>query len=619
MTEKTSPHKVSRMLELYFQGYSQSDIAEKINVNQSTVSLHINRFKTMADKQGLEISAKEYGIMDALKSLHSLAVELRQAKLTVEEAKAGLRVHRVFQKCGVDEQKYNDLIEACYKMHSDGFLDSAVKLNQLQKSTGLGYEDAISGYQTAINQLKETKHKLVELTTKIKAWEAVLASIDKKKELTTKELNSYMEKVGLDMKRLQMVESFAVALKKANVGDDELGNYLKYQIELNKAGISLSTFAEILNKVKVLTTHDQGRELLKMLVQYGSLAETTKELQSRINELQKETSVLEGQRRLKEEIEHDIARLKAEKASLEKSVAYLSKEKQTFAQLQKDAKALNDNKVVLEQDIIVMKKYKQDLSGEIQALEKKTSHLKEIEHNIARLKAENVALEKSVAYLAKEKETFAQLQKDAKALNDNKIVLQQDIIVMEKYKQDLSGEIQALEKKTSDLKEIEAKHHSLSSDIAEMGVKINSSQTQLDVLQSFLGFIEASSSAQIDKFVSQLPDLLADARQKNYSPEFLRDYILETLTGGTLRTLVCTSCNTRFTVDTPSKYSFGYYCPVCFRGLVKVVQHEATILKATLAEPAPKRWIPTRVCSQDTINQAQPQSVVKSIAATKDT
>jgi len=48
MTEKTSPHKVSRMLELYFQGYSQSDIAEKINVNQSTVSLHINRFKTMA-------------------------------------------------------------------------------------------------------------------------------------------------------------------------------------------------------------------------------------------------------------------------------------------------------------------------------------------------------------------------------------------------------------------------------------------------------------------------------------------------------------------------------------------------------------------------------------------
>lgn len=89
------------MLELYFQGYSQSDIAEKINVNQSTVSLHINRFKTMADKQGLEISAKEYGIMDALKSLHSLAVELRQAKLTVEEAKAGLRVHRVFRSVGL--------------------------------------------------------------------------------------------------------------------------------------------------------------------------------------------------------------------------------------------------------------------------------------------------------------------------------------------------------------------------------------------------------------------------------------------------------------------------------------------------------------------------------------
>jgi len=515
MTEKTSHHKVSRMLELYFQGYSQSDIAAKINVDQSTVSLHINRFKTMADKQGLEIFAKEYGIMDALKSLHSLAVELRQAKLTVEEAKSGLRVHRVLQKCGVDELKYNDLIEACSKMHSDGFLDSAMKLNQLEKGTGLSYERIIAEYRTISCQLKEAKQNLNELTIKLKASATALRNNDKKKKLATEELNSYMEKVGLAMKRLQMVESLAVALKKANVYDDELGNYLKYQIELNKTGISLSTFVEILNNFKVLTTHDQGRELLKMLVEYGSLADTTKELQSRINELQKETSVLEGQRRLKEEIEHNIARLKAEK----------------------------------------------------------------------------VGLEKSVAYLAKEKETFAQLQKDAKALNDNKIVLEQDIIVMENHKQDLSGEIEALEKKTSDLKELEAKHHSLSADIAEMAVRINSSQTQLDVLQSFLGFIEPSSFAQIDNFVSQLPHLLADVRQKNYSPELLRNYILETLSGGTLRTLMCTVCNTRFTVDKPSKYSLGYYCPVCFGSLIKVVQDEVTILKAALPKEQPKQWV----------------------------
>lgn len=253
MTEKTSHHKVSRMLELYFQGYSQSDIAAKINVDQSTVSLHINRFKTMADRQGLEISAKEYGIMDALKSLHSLAVELRQAKLTVEEAKAGLRVHRVLQKCGVDEQKYNDLIEACYKMHSDGFRDSAMKLNQLEKGTGLSYEKIIAEYRTISCQLKEAKQNLNELTIKLKASATALRNNDKKKKLATEELNSYMEKVGLAMKRLQMVESLAVALKKANVCDDELGNYLKYQIELNKTGISLSTFVEILNNLVLLT------------------------------------------------------------------------------------------------------------------------------------------------------------------------------------------------------------------------------------------------------------------------------------------------------------------------------------------------------------------------------
>jgi predicted transcriptional regulator len=327
MTDKISQHKVSKMMELHFQGHSQSDIAKKINVDQSTVSLYVNRFKTKVDNQGLEIATKEYGITDMLQSLHSLAADLQKVKLTVEEAKTGLRVHQMLNKYGIDEENYMDLIEACARMHSDGYLNSAMKLNQLEKSTGLGYADVVTEYQTTSGELKEAKDNLRELTTKVKASKAALKDINETATLATRQLNSHMEKVGLDMKRLQMVESLAVALKKGNVGDDELGDHIKRQSELNEAGISLDILTQILKKAKVLTIPDQGKALLKMLSEYGSLAETIKELKTRINEMEKQTSVLEERGKFKEELETYLAALTTEKASLEKTVAHLSEER----------------------------------------------------------------------------------------------------------------------------------------------------------------------------------------------------------------------------------------------------------------------------------------------------
>lgn len=292
MTEKISQHKVSRMMELYFQGYSQSEIALKIKVDQSTVSLYISRFESTVDEEGLERTAEKYGIMHTVQSLHSLAAELKKTKLTVEEAKSGFRVHRVLQTCGIEEGNYAELIETCTKVHSDGFLDSAMKLNQLERSTGLGYEEIIAEYQATGDQIKRARENLHELTTKLKASITELRNTDKKRKLAARELNRIMRKIGLDMKRLQMVEGLAIALKKADVGNDELDNWINHQLELNKSGISLDNLIEILGKGKVLMAHDQGKELLKMLREYGGLVEAIQELKSRIHMLEKQASVL---------------------------------------------------------------------------------------------------------------------------------------------------------------------------------------------------------------------------------------------------------------------------------------------------------------------------------------
>ena len=91
MTQKLSPYKISKMMALYFQGYTQPRIAEKLKISKAAVSLYVGKFSALAEQHGLEAAGKGYGIMDQVKALHSLAAELKEAKLTVDEARAGLK------------------------------------------------------------------------------------------------------------------------------------------------------------------------------------------------------------------------------------------------------------------------------------------------------------------------------------------------------------------------------------------------------------------------------------------------------------------------------------------------------------------------------------------------
>ena len=45
MAQKISPYKKSKIMALYFEGYSQSAIANKLNIDQSTISLHVSKEK----------------------------------------------------------------------------------------------------------------------------------------------------------------------------------------------------------------------------------------------------------------------------------------------------------------------------------------------------------------------------------------------------------------------------------------------------------------------------------------------------------------------------------------------------------------------------------------------
>ncbi|MGB2878545.1 MAG: hypothetical protein WBB97_11040, partial [Dehalococcoidales bacterium] len=160
MPQKLSPYKVSKMMALYFDGYSQSQIASKLKINQATVSLHVGSFKSLVEQYGMKTAGEEFDIMDQVEALHSLAAEFKKAKLTTEEAKVGLKMELLFQKFGIKQEDYKDLIEAYTKIKTEGFINSVVKLNKLEQSTGMTHEEIVAQSASKYEHLNKAQQDL---------------------------------------------------------------------------------------------------------------------------------------------------------------------------------------------------------------------------------------------------------------------------------------------------------------------------------------------------------------------------------------------------------------------------------------------------------------------------
>lgn len=509
MTQKISPYKKSKMMALYFEGYSQSAIANKLNLDQSTVSLHVSMFKSLVDQQGIKAAGEEFDIMNTVEALHSLAAELKKSKITVEEAKVGLKMVSTFQKLGVKAEDYQDVIEAATKLKTEGFLESAVKLNKLEESTGMTHEEIVVQSANTYQQLKNDQQDLQIVTGALNAAKEDLVAIENQKQLASQDLQAHMQQIGVDMNRLSLVEELAATLKKAGVSNDNLKDYIQRQQLLNEAGISIDIFVSILEKTDVVTSKDHGEGLFQMLAEYGSLSEANKTLKAKAQLLEKETSNLDQKAQLKGEIEGNITKLKAEKASLE---AYVSQ-------------------------------------------------------------------------LYEQKNMLDNIKSDISSLAEKKDELKQEIVRLETYKDSLSDDIKSKEKKTDDLKELEAEHDAVSVSLSETKTKLTQEKRRLEIFESFLGWIQSSSIPQLEKFIEGLPSQLDLVKAGKHSPELLRKMIIRNLTGNTLQVLRCSSCEVKFVVDKqPLILEGDYNCPVC--GLscyVKIDKDALAILKAALA------------------------------------
>jgi predicted transcriptional regulator len=547
MVKKLSDTKVSKIFQLYFQGYSQTEIANKLGITQASVSIYISQFKSLAQQQGIMAAAEEHQVMDEVQTLYDLAVDLKKAKKTVEEASSGLKMSLLFQECGVKEEDYPNLIQACTKMMSDDAAKTAVELNQLENATGKTWKEIVEQAKSAHEELEQTQAQIVNTVAKLKASKEELATIQNQKKLAAQDLTAYLKKidaqkkqadltlaahmkqVGLNMNRLKLVEELAIALKEGSDSDKDLAQYIKRQKLLNQAGISLDNFMAIVKQAKVMTADDGGKALAEKLHKFSGLDKAIETQENKLDLLTEKTAGLEEKAKLKAKIETDIVKLKAEQAARESVVVELASDEKKLAKVQHDVTDFFYKQEVLIQNI--------------KQKEESLSHLDE--------------------------------------------------------------EIVDKEHKVSDLSELEAKRSAVSTILADLEAKKKLEVTEREVFESFLGVMGSSLSAEpMEKFIATSPQLIAVAKKGGYSPELLRNFIIKELSGGTLEIRRCISCQARFYVDTPAKTSYtGYQCPSCGSSLVETDVNGPDIIKKALAAPPPQVLIMTPTQSPKKTNQ----------------
>jgi predicted transcriptional regulator len=243
MTVRLSPQKVSRMLRLFFSGMPQTDIAEKAGVDQSTVSIYASRFRRRADDIGLLAAGKEFSVLNEVSALRSLSVELTQANLTVEDAKKGLRIFKIFIGLGIEPGQHAALVKVCKDIDDPGFIQAAVKLSRVEAEVKMTYEEATSRFENAISALSSTEGKLKMAQAELEALNNRIAQ--RKQEAVSLEAHVAQLQKEADNRSIKLGKEFEVKKKQLEVKQAEIEEIAALKKKLGKNSLDIQTLVKL--------------------------------------------------------------------------------------------------------------------------------------------------------------------------------------------------------------------------------------------------------------------------------------------------------------------------------------------------------------------------------------
>lgn len=495
MPSTISHVKAVKILHHYFTGMPQLTIAQKCLVNQSTVSRCAEKFEKVISAKGIIAAAKEYQVMNEVSALRSLAIDLYKSKVSIEEAKAGLKMVAIFNSLDVPTKEYKLLGKMFKKLKDPEFTKAGMKLVKLEESTGKDYIEIVSEFeklgeeitvrQEVIAALKENQEKEkksleeLELTREEKKAEVdeFLKEAEQKKAAADAEVNKKLAEAELTLEKVAKVHSLVEKMNALGITDDKLETFVKEHLALKDEGISWEKFQTVAGAL-AKTGEIDGEGLVAKLEEYGTLDKT-------------------------------ITSMRAEKATLQPEVEKLGKDK---TKLIADVDGLVKSKTQLENEVGHLEGSKKALDDTIKTLDIRRTHL---EKHVAALESDVTDLTAKKAVLTEE---ASQKQSEISEMNEH--LKKADAIS------------QTLMEKQVELQELDA-------NIADAGQNFK-------LYEAFLGLVGKRSGVEIEKFLKFVPTLIEAAKTGDYDPGFLVDTVLGQLSGSTLDQLGCDYCGAEF-------------------------------------------------------------------------
>jgi chromosome segregation ATPase/predicted transcriptional regulator len=251
-------------MSLYLRGFSQKEIAEKEDVSQSTVSMVTSRSKRIPLRM-----SNDDPLSHQIDELRSLSVDLRNAGITVEEARSACSMMGELKKLGVNSGILPGVIDVYRRISPDdypkgAFAKATIDMMRLMQQYKLTFDEIQSEYKNANErvsklkkQIEDGKHEIEQIAERKKEAEADLARRLDENRIT-------LEQVGKALEARQLFENAGLDIE----GAAAAGNLLKIFCNLAKSqGQNLEKAAG---------------DLLKFLGNAESLDQGLKEIASQI-------------------------------------------------------------------------------------------------------------------------------------------------------------------------------------------------------------------------------------------------------------------------------------------------------------------------------------------------
>jgi len=249
MTVKLSLPKVSKILRFYLLGLPQKKIAKKVKVDQSSVSNYAAQFKERVDEVGLLAAGEEFGIMEEVEALRSLSVELYKTKLTVDEAKGGIKIIKAFGKLGASSADHMTLIKVCKEVKDQSFVNAAIKLAKIESDNNISYKEAVTGFDEMTSQLPAMEKQIEDRNAELSSINSNL--VDRKQELASLEESlEKLKKVAKDT-LTQTKQEISIKMQDANVTEKEITGIAELKADLDKKGLDIPTLLKLAKEVQL--------------------------------------------------------------------------------------------------------------------------------------------------------------------------------------------------------------------------------------------------------------------------------------------------------------------------------------------------------------------------------